>query len=107
MKDSFNELPYQELLTKREELRKSYRDLRFNMVLSHVDNPLAKRMLRQRLARLYRIAHRHRHALDIAGQGRGQLGLLGWLDRPRGGHAAAGRLGGSRGGRAAIQHHRW
>jgi large subunit ribosomal protein L29 len=59
MKNSFNELTYQELLTKREELRKSYRDLRFNMVLSHVDNPLAKRVLRRRLARLNTVIHEY------------------------------------------------
>ena len=59
MKNSFNELSYQELLTKREELRKSYRDLRFNMVLSHVDNPLQKRVLRRRLARLNTIIHEY------------------------------------------------
>jgi large subunit ribosomal protein L29 len=59
MKNSFNELSYQELLTKREELRKSYRDLRFNMVLSHVDNPLQKRVLRRSLARLNTIIHEY------------------------------------------------
>jgi large subunit ribosomal protein L29 len=59
MKDSFNELSYKELLTKREELRKSYRDLRFNMVLSHVDNPLQKRVLRRKLARLTTIIHEY------------------------------------------------
>jgi large subunit ribosomal protein L29 len=59
MKDSFNELSYQELLTKREELRKAYRDLRFNMVLRHVDNPLQKRVLRRRLARVTTIIHEY------------------------------------------------
>jgi large subunit ribosomal protein L29 len=59
MKDSFNDLSYQELLTKREELRKAYRDLRFNMVLSHVDNPLQKRVLRRKLARVTTIIHEY------------------------------------------------
>ncbi len=59
MKNSFNELSYQELLAKREELRKGYRDLRFNMVLSHVDNPLQKRVLRRRLARVNTIIHEY------------------------------------------------
>ncbi len=59
MKNSFNELSYQELLAKREELRRNYRDLRFNMVLSHVDNPLQKRVLRRRLARLNTIIHEY------------------------------------------------
>ncbi len=59
MKNSFNELSYQELLAKREELRKGYHDLRFNMVLSHVDNPLQKRVLRRRLARVNTIIHEY------------------------------------------------
>jgi large subunit ribosomal protein L29 len=59
MKDSFNDLTYKELLTKREELKKQYRDLRFNMVLSHVDNPLEKRNLRHKLARLNTIIHEY------------------------------------------------
>jgi large subunit ribosomal protein L29 len=59
MKDSFNDLSYQELLTKREELRKAYRDLRFSMVLSHVDNPLQKRVLRRKLARVTTIIHEY------------------------------------------------
>lgn len=59
MKDSFNDLSYQELHTKREELRKAFRDLRFNMVLSHVDNPLQKRVLRRKLARLNTIIHEY------------------------------------------------
>jgi large subunit ribosomal protein L29 len=59
MKDSFNDLTYKELLTKREELKKQYRDLRFSMVLSHVDNPLEKRTLRRKLARLNTIIHEY------------------------------------------------
>lgn len=59
MKDSFNDLTYKELLTKREELKKQYRDLRFNMVLSHVDNPLEKRTLRRKLSRLNTIIHEY------------------------------------------------
>ena len=52
MKDSFNDLTYQELLTKREELKKQFRDLRFDLVLRHVDNPLQKRTLRRKISRL-------------------------------------------------------
>ena len=59
MKDSFNDLTYQELLTKREEIKKQYRDLRFNLVLSHVDNPLQKRNLRRKIARLNTIIHEY------------------------------------------------
>jgi large subunit ribosomal protein L29 len=52
MKNSFNDLTLKELFTKREELRKKYRDLRFNMVIGHVDNPLQKRVMRRQIARL-------------------------------------------------------
>ncbi|MCD6120550.1 MAG: 50S ribosomal protein L29 [Spirochaetales bacterium] len=59
MKDSFKELTYNELLTKREELKKQYRDLRFNMVIGHVDNPLEKRTLRRKLSRITTIIHEY------------------------------------------------
>ncbi len=59
MKDSFNDLIYEELLTKREELTRQYRDLRFNIVLSHVDNPLEKRSLRRKIARINTIIHEY------------------------------------------------
>ena len=52
MKNSFKDLTFQELLAKREELRKKYRDLRFDVVVGHVENPLQKRTLRRQLARL-------------------------------------------------------
>jgi large subunit ribosomal protein L29 len=57
MKESFNDLTFKELLNKREELKKKYRDVRFNMVIGHVDNPLGKRVLRRRLARLNTMIH--------------------------------------------------
>lgn len=59
MKDSYNDLTYQELLTKREELRKVFRDLRFDLVLRHVDNPLQKRTLRHKIARIETIIHEY------------------------------------------------
>ena len=59
MRDSYNDLTYQELLTKREDLRKQFRDLRFDMVLSHVDNPLHKRTLKRKLARINTIIHEY------------------------------------------------
>ena len=59
MKDSFKELTYQELLTKREDLKKQYRDTRFAVVLSHVDNPLQKRTVRRKLARINTIIHEY------------------------------------------------
>ncbi|MFA6857940.1 MAG: 50S ribosomal protein L29 [Treponema sp.] len=47
-----NELSYAELVTKRDELKKKYMDLRFKMVIAHVDNPMQKRTMRREIARL-------------------------------------------------------
>ena len=66
MRDSYKELQYAELLTKREEIKKKYLDLRFDMVVHHVDNPLEKRNLRRRLARLNTMVHEY--ALGIREQ---------------------------------------
>jgi large subunit ribosomal protein L29 len=52
MKNSFSELKLEELVAKRVELRKKYFDLRFQMVVGHVENPLEKRNLRRQIARL-------------------------------------------------------
>ncbi len=59
MRDSYNDLNYKELLTKREELKEQYRDLRFNAVLKHVDNPLERRTLRRKIARINTIAYEY------------------------------------------------
>ena len=59
MKDSFNDLSYGELLTRREEVREQYREARFNMVVGHIDNPLLLRTLKRKLARLNTIVHEY------------------------------------------------
>lgn len=59
MKGSFKDLTYKELITKREELTKQFRDIRFNIVVSHIDNPLQKRELRRKIARLNTIIHEY------------------------------------------------
>ena len=59
MKNSFKDLTFEELLTKREELKKKYRDLRFNMVVGHVDNPLEKRVVRRQIARVNTLIYNH------------------------------------------------
>lgn len=46
------ELSYSELVVKRNEMKKKYMDLRFQMVIGHVDNPLQKRVTRREIARL-------------------------------------------------------
>jgi ribosomal protein L29 len=43
MKNSFKEMKLEELVAKREELAKKLFDLRFQMVIGHVENPLQKR----------------------------------------------------------------
>lgn len=58
MKNSFKELKYDELLAKREELKKNYFDLRFKAIVGHVDNPVQKRVLRRQIARIETIIHR-------------------------------------------------
>jgi large subunit ribosomal protein L29 len=52
MKNSFKDLKLDELRVKREELKKKYFDLRFQMVVGHVENPLQKRNLRRQIARV-------------------------------------------------------
>ncbi len=59
MKDSFKDLTYKELITKRDELTKQFRDIRFDMVVGHIDNPLQKRELRRKIARLNTIIHEY------------------------------------------------
>ena len=46
------ELSYSELVLKRNEMKKKYMDLRFQIVIGHVDNPLQKRIMRREIARL-------------------------------------------------------
>jgi large subunit ribosomal protein L29 len=52
MKNSFKNLTLPELIVKRDELNKKYMELRFQMVVGHVENPLQKRNMRRQIARL-------------------------------------------------------
>ena len=52
MKNSFKDLSFAELRTKRDELHRKYLELRFQMVIGHVENPLQKRTMRRQIARL-------------------------------------------------------
>ena len=47
-----NELSYAELVNQLKEQKKKYMDLRFQMIISHVDTPMQKRTLRREIARL-------------------------------------------------------
>ena len=67
MRNSFKDLTFEELLQKREELKQQYRELRFNMVIGHVDNPLKKRTLRRQIARLNTLIYNHVDVAETAG----------------------------------------
>ncbi len=67
MKDSFRELTFEELLLKREELKRRYLDARFDQVVGHVENPLAKRTLRRQIARLNTLIYNHPDVQTVEG----------------------------------------
>ncbi|AEF85275.1 ribosomal protein L29 [Treponema primitia ZAS-2] len=52
MRNSFKNLSFAELKAKRDELNRKYMELRFQMVIGHVENPLQKRTMRRQVARL-------------------------------------------------------
>ena len=62
MRNSFKNLTYPELKAKRDEMKKKYMELRFQMVIGHVDNPLQKRTMRRQIARLNTLICEHEHA---------------------------------------------
>ena len=59
MKNSFQNLSLPELKAKLEELKKKYMELRFQIVIGHVDNPLLKRTMRRQIARLRTLIRQH------------------------------------------------
>ena len=59
MKNSFAKLSYDELVAKRDELRKSYLNMRMEKVLGHVDNPLQVRNVSRQIARLNTLIHEY------------------------------------------------
>jgi large subunit ribosomal protein L29 len=66
VKNSFKNLSFPELKAKRDELKKKYMELRFQVVIGHVDNPLLKRTMRRQIARLNTLIHAQEIA-DIKG----------------------------------------
>lgn len=52
MKNRYKEISKNEAVAKLADLKKQFFDLRFKLVLGHVENPLEKRMLRRQIARL-------------------------------------------------------
>ncbi|MDR3160664.1 MAG: 50S ribosomal protein L29 [Spirochaetaceae bacterium] len=63
MKNSFKNLTLPELKAKRDELNKKYLDLRFQIVIGHVENPLQKRTMRRQIARLHTLIRQQEPAL--------------------------------------------
>jgi len=59
MKNSFKNLSFPELKAKRDELKRKHMELRFQMVVGHVDNPLLKRVMRRQIAQLNTLIHAH------------------------------------------------
>jgi ribosomal protein L29 len=59
MKNSFAKLSKDELIAKRDELRRSYLNMRMEKVLGHVENPLQVRNVRRQIARLNTLIHEY------------------------------------------------
>ncbi|MCL2558219.1 MAG: 50S ribosomal protein L29 [Treponema sp.] len=57
MKNAFKNLSFPELVAKRNELKRKHMELRFQMVIGHVDNPLLKRTMRRQIAQLNTMIH--------------------------------------------------
>ena len=51
-KSKYREMSYKELVSKRNDLKQKYMDLRFQAVVGHLDNPLEKRSMRREIAML-------------------------------------------------------
>lgn len=59
MKNSFKDLTFQELVEKREQLRKDYMNFRINKVMGHIENAVEARNMRRALSRLNTIIHEY------------------------------------------------
>lgn len=59
MKDSYEKMSYSELQETLENLRREYLDLRMKKVVSHLDNPLALRNTRRKIATLNTVIHEY------------------------------------------------
>jgi large subunit ribosomal protein L29 len=58
MKDSFKDLTLEELKVKKDELQKKIFDIRFNAVIGYLDNPVEKRVVRRKIARVNTLIHK-------------------------------------------------
>jgi large subunit ribosomal protein L29 len=57
MRDKYNDLTYKELQVKKDELKKQLKDLRFNKIVGHIDNPVEIRNVKRRISRVNTILH--------------------------------------------------
>ncbi len=64
-KSKYKEMSYTELVSKRNELKQKYLDLRFQAVIGHVENPLEKRTVRREIAMLNTFIRQK----ELAGEG--------------------------------------
>jgi large subunit ribosomal protein L29 len=62
MKNSFKNLTFPELKAKRDEFNRKYLELRFQLVVGHIENPLQKRTMRRQIARLNTLIGQHEAA---------------------------------------------
>ena len=69
MKNSFKNLSFPELKAKRDEMNRKYLDLRFQMVIGHVDNPLQKRVMRRQIARINNLIRQNELDLQLKAAG--------------------------------------
>jgi len=68
MKNDFKDLTFQELVEKRENLRKDYLDLRINKVMGHAENPVEQRNIKRSIARLNTVIHEYALGIRTAGK---------------------------------------
>jgi len=64
-KNEIKSMSFAELVAKRNELNRQYMDLRFQMVVGHVENPLQKRIIRRQIATLNTLIRQQ----ELAGKG--------------------------------------
>ena len=64
-KSKYREMSYKELVSKRNDLKQKYMDLRFQAVVGHLDNPLEKRRMRREIAMLNTFIRQK----ELAGEG--------------------------------------
>ena len=59
MKNSYSDLTYAEMVAKRDELRREALNLRMARVLGHVENPMAIKTTKKKIARLNTLIHEY------------------------------------------------